>query len=263
MWRCSRSVGVLALVVALVSGCAAAYGSGSAHVYPSLQKADNELGKVERGVGLAQSPLTARGFAALNRIGGFTSAGQAEIARRVRRQVLADQRTAARASAALREANPAANLLARIEAETTTHDRIQRGALAHALFNIAEDEAVYWKTLATEADLSEHIAPVFIAEGAVEKAWAGRLKRHAFKSQKAATAVLRREVDRVLEPGIRLMSRESLLQRRTRRAPHHLATDLISLRFALRNYPDAHQMAMRLMRDDPNGFLAEVFKRTN
>jgi hypothetical protein len=264
VWRCSRSLCVLAVAVALVSG-GAAYGSNStgAHIYPSLQKADNELGKTGRGFGLDHSPLTARKFAALSGIGGFTSPGQAEIARRVRQEVLADRRTAARASAALREANSAASLLALIEAETTTPDDIQRGALAHSLFNVAADEVVYWKTLATEADLSAHIAPVFIAEASAEKAWARQRKRGAFAGKKSAKAALQREIDRALAPGLRLMSRENLLQRRTRRASHNLASDLFSLRFALRNYPNARRTAMRLMHDDPKGFLAKDFKRSN
>jgi len=261
VWPCSRSLGVLAPGAAIAGGCGAAYASNStgAHIYLALQKADNELGKVGPGIGLAQAPLTARDFAALSKIQGFTAAGQAEIVRRVRREVRAERRTAARASTALHEARPAANQLALIEAETTTPNDIQRGALAHALFNIADDQASYWKTLATEADLSQRIARVFTAEAVVEKAWARKLKRHAFSNQKAAQAALRRNIDRALRPGLRLISRENFLLPRTRRARHNLATDRFSLRFALRNYPDARRTAMRLMRDDPNGLLAKSF----
>jgi hypothetical protein len=199
----------------------------------------------------------------LSRIGGFTSARQAEVARRVRRDQLADRRTAARASAALREANPAADLLARIEAETTTPDHVQRGALAHALSNIADDETVYWKTLATEAHLSKRLAPVLTAKAHADKAWARQVKKRAFKSQKAATDAYRRNLGGLLAPGYRLMRRENVLQRENRHASRSFASDLSSLRFALRNYPDARRMALRLMRDDPRGFLAERFKRSN
>jgi hypothetical protein len=256
---------VLALIAAVASGSGTARGSDSAraNVYASLQQADNELGKVRPPVRPAESPLTIQDFAALSKIGGFTSAGYTEIATRVREEVLANRRTAAKARAALRTVNPAANQLALVDAETTTANHTQRGALAFSLFNVANDEATYWKTVATEAELSARIAAVFTTKAAVDRAWARKVKKGAFASQKAARSAYRREITKALAPADRLMSRENVLQRRAHRAPQTVASDLFSLRIALRDYPDARRTAKRLRQDDSKGFFAQGFERSN
>jgi hypothetical protein len=260
-----QNLAVLGAVAALVSGCGGTQvrNSVGADFYPSLQKADNELGRAIREAGPAQSLLTRQEFAKLTRTPGFTTAAQAKIATRVHQAVLADRMTAATASAALSDANRAAKLLALIAIGMPTSNHFPPGALAYALSNISSDEAAYRRTLAKEAALSERIAPVFTAEAVVERAWERQFKKGAFPSRKAAKAALQRSVEKALAPGIRLMSRDDLLQLMARHASRNLSSDLSTLRFELRNDTDVRRTAARLKQEDPKGFLAEGFRRSN
>jgi hypothetical protein len=260
-----RSLGVLGVVVLLVSGCGTAHGTNStgANVYPSLERADSELGIANRDAGPAQSPLTAQRFTALTKTLGSGSAAQTKAVTSVRQTAFADRNRAARAHAAQRDANRAARMLAVIDAEATAGNNLRRGALAGALANIAGDDATRWKTLAEEAAVYAQIAPALTAEAAAERAWARLDKKGAFASQSVAKAAYRRDIGKALAPGNRLLLRDYVLQRSARRASRNLANDLVSLHFALRNYPDARLTARRLVRDDPNGYLAESLTRRN
>jgi hypothetical protein len=135
--------------------------------------------------------------------------------------------------------------------------------LAYALVNVSTDEAAYWRTRAKEADLSEQIAPVFTAEAGAERVWLHQFKRGAFPNRAAAKAALQRDVDRALEPGLRLMRRANVLQPRAHAASRHLASDFFTLRFELRDDANARRTALHLMHDDPRGFLAQNLNQLN